>query len=168
MRPDLVLADLIPPGQRPIVHELVLAEGPAWEDWGFLASPVRGFGGVTVIRPGEPFRFSGKYGTRIYAYRAGEAPPAELTDAWKAEHPSARPPVEHVGFVALTSPLTRLEHTLAVEAVAPDALRLAVVEQHRVHAWPGYLVWLVPLVLVAGGAFGFVRLRRRRARSAVA
>lgn len=161
--PLQTLADILPPGHRSVVHELVLLDGPAWKEWSFLAAPVRGFGGVAVLRAGEAFPFSTKYGTRIYAFAQGEVPPAELTETWKAAHSSAAPPVDEVAFVPVLSSLNRIVHTLSIEEVGAGTLRLALAGDERDHSWPPFLTWLVLVLLVAAGLLGYLRLRRRRA-----
>ncbi|MBI5364686.1 MAG: hypothetical protein HZA53_16030, partial [Planctomycetes bacterium] len=95
-----LLADLVLPGTKGVVLELVLEPGPAWTDWSFVAYPTRGFHVAERLEPGKAFRFSGKYATRLYAVKAGEEAPAELDEAWRANHPSCDPPVQQVADVS--------------------------------------------------------------------
>jgi len=159
------LADLILPGAKDVRHELVLEDGPAWKDWVFVGYPMHGFRGLERLHPGEPFRFSSKYGTRLYAARPDEPLPAELDDAWKSSHPSSAPPVEQVRFVGLWNPLARIETRARVDGVDGAAIQLTVTGETREHAWPPFLNWAVPVVLVACGVWLLLR-RRRRMRSA--
>lgn len=157
-----LLADLVLPGTKGVVHELVLEDGPAWKEWGFVGFPMRGFHGVERLEPGRPFRFSGKYGTRIYAVPIGEDVPAELDAAWCALHANSTPPVGEVKHVGTWDPLERVLTRVRVDGVEGTSLRLSVATETREHAWPPFLSWAVPIVLVAGGIALIVRLRRGR------
>src|SRR5262245_29097750 len=49
-------ADVIPPGHKPVEHVLVLSEALANGEI-VAAAPTRGFHGVQIVAPGEPFSF---------------------------------------------------------------------------------------------------------------
>jgi hypothetical protein len=157
--------DVLPPGQRAVVHELVLVPSRALDGWTIVAAPTAGFGGHHVIVPGEPFGFSSKYGTRLFAATADESIPSELDDAWMLRHRATEIPVARVSSVPLTSPLQRITTRLFVDSVGPSRVSLHVVDEQRVNAFPPGFVWAGIGVLAALGLFGLMLVRRRRRRA---
>lgn len=158
------MPDLMPPGRKQVRHELVLDWGAVPREQRFVASPIRGFHGSCEIHPGEPFPFSSKYGTRIYAVPSDAAVPPQERIAADCSWPSAAIPVREVASTAAGHPLARVESTLAVRAVRADGLELACTGQRRLDAMGnelGDLDW-VPLAAIAGaGAWLVWRLSRR-------
>lgn len=161
------LADLVLPGTKPVEHRLVLDPGPHGTEWRFLAFPVRGFGGVEHVLPEQPFEFSSKYGTRIYAVRPDETVPERPDAEWITKHPVGAIPVSEVHAVGLADPLSSVETRLRVDGVDATAVRLSIVGEEREHAWPPFLTWAVPAGGVALGVFLLLCfVRRRSARTA--
>jgi len=151
--------DLITPGNKSVRHELSLDVDETFAEWRFLAAPTAGFRGVTTIEAGQPFRFSSKYGTRIYALPAGEAPPERCTEEWAAGRPQSEPGVGEIGQVSILSPLARVLTRLRVVEVSEGALKLERVGEER---WDssGTPIGEAVLNLYLGGiaAVGFVGL----------
>jgi hypothetical protein len=161
-------ADILPPGHRDVRHELVLEELSPGEGWTMVVTPVRGFGGVSVIEPGVPFTFSSKYGTRVYAL-PGDAPVPEDPDAVRALALAVGDlPVAEVSSTPLVSPLTRVLTTLRVVSVEEGRVVLEVVDERRLGAGglevrTGLLVATLALVACAGlVALWALRRRARR------
>lgn len=125
-RPDVLL-----PGTRPVEHVLVLDWAEVPDGTRFVASPMRGFHGHHVIRRGEPFAFSGKYGTRILVAPPGAVLPAPERAVRGEGWPSAAVPVAEVASAALASPLQRVVTTLRVARVDERELELAVTGEQR-------------------------------------
>jgi hypothetical protein len=145
--------DLLQPGHREVVHELVMEPSPHFESFDIVAFPVRGFGGHTRVLADQPFEFSSKYGTRIYALQPG----AEVPDDREALHALAQAsgdlPVSEVSSVALTSPVESVLTRLRIESIADGALRLQVVEHHESFE-PGFPIALgVALLLFSASAW---------------
>lgn len=160
------LFDVLPAGERAIVHELVLLPSPALSGWTLVAAPSAGFGGHHVVVPGEPFRFSTKYGTQLYACRAEETIPDALSAEWMTAHRPTPIPVLETRSVSLLSPLQRLTTRLEVDGIGPTRVSLHVVDEQRVNAFPGGVLWVGLGAIAALGLFGLVLLRRgRRARA---
>ncbi|MFO1076814.1 MAG: hypothetical protein U1E73_03710 [Planctomycetota bacterium] len=157
--------DLLPPGRKPVQHELILDWAGAPPTQRFVASPARGFSGNREIRPGEPFRFSSSYGTRIYAVPADAVlPDRKERIAEDAPWPSAPVPVREVRSTSFGHPLARVITTIAVKALRPDALELAFVAERRCDAAGnelGSLDWLPLAALALAGAVWTWRLSRR-------
>lgn len=159
----LVLAlDLIAPGHKPVQHKLVLEDSAHFEQHRFFAEPVRGFSGFQEIRPGEPFDFSSKYSTRIFALPRDAQPDAGAKVASLAVA-SGDIPVSETESVALTSPIERVETRLKIVRVENGAIELAVVSSDEQYSGP-------MLAAIGGGialcATGLVLFARRRQRSA--
>jgi len=161
--PAFAVPDLLPPGHKDVRHELILLWDATALPQKFVASPMRGFHGNVTIRPGEPFPFSSKYGTRIVAAPPGAdlPPPAErLADVpW----PSAPVPVREVRSIGAGHPLARVETTFRITAVENDTIRFERVAEHRFDAAGrelGDLDWLPLCLIAAGGAFWLWRLDR--------
>ena len=162
--------DILPPGHKDVRHELVLEWGDDCAQHVFVASPTAGFHGHHEIRRGEPFTFSSKYGTRIYAAPVdAHLPPRERVQdtAW----PSADVPVREVRSIASGHPLARVETTLRVLQVSAEGIRFEQVSERRFDAHGlelGGLDWLPLCVIGAAGAFWLLRLARRNRRTAAA
>lgn len=157
--------DILPPGQRPVVHELVVLPTPVLDGWKIVAAPVAGFSGHTLVVPGEPFRFSTKYGTRLFACAADEGLPERLDEAWMAAHRPTPIPVEQVASVAMTSPLERLTTRLSIDAIGPERIALHVVDEQRVNSFPPAAIGAALVATAALGLFGLMLVRRRRIRT---
>jgi len=154
--------DLIAPGHKPIQHQLVLEASAHFEQHRFFAEPMRGFHGFHEIRPGEPFDFSSKYSTRIFAL------PRDVTlEAGAKVAPlavaSGDIPVSETSSVVLTSPVERVETRLKFVRVENGVLELAVVSSDEQYSG-------AMLAAIGGGialcATGLVLFARRRQRSA--
>ncbi len=154
--------DLLPPGHHAVRHELVL-EWPADAGWRFVASPVRGFGGTTVIAAGEPFDFSGKYGTRIYAVPAAAPLPNGDQRLGDVAWPNAAVPVAEIASVPIGHPLARVVTTVRVTAVRNGTIEFVRTGEQRFDTLGhelGALTWLPLAVTAAAGAFWLTRLAR--------
>jgi len=159
--------DLLPPGHRPVEHRLIL-DWPAERDWRFCASPTAGMHGTTAIARGEPFAFSSKYGTRIYALPRGAALPAAAEALAATAWPHGAVPVREVASTAVGSRLARVVTTLRVTAIDGNDIHLAVVREQRFDADGrelGNLDWLPLAVVAAAGAAWLFVLDRRVLRS---
>jgi len=158
----VLVLDLIAPGHKPVQHQLVLEASAHFEQHRFFAEPVQGFHGFQEIRPGEPFDFSSKYGTRIFALPREVTPDAGAKVASLAVA-SANIPVSEVSSVVLASPLERVETRLKLARVENGAIELAVVASEEQHS-------SAMLAAIGGGialcATGLVLFARRRRRSA--
>lgn len=158
-------ADLVPPGMHPVEHTLVFDDAPSFRQWRLCAFPVRGFGGVEVVQPGVPFRFSGKYGTRLYACRPDAALPedAEALRAWLAANAAAVDiPVEEVRNVPLVSTLESVRTRLRFVGVEQGALQVEVVDEERSHDPLVLSVWLVGAAAASAAAWWLLRRRSGR------
>lgn len=132
-------ADVLPPGSRGIEHTLVLQPSPWFERLELHAFPTAGFGGATRLAPGEPFTFSSKYGTRIYAFEPGTAPEEwkldldagnlrdpRLDAPWSA---LGEIPVQEDDAVPIASPVESVRTTLRIASIEAGAIRLDVVDE---------------------------------------
>ena len=164
--------DVLPPGSRRLTHELVLEASPHFETYELFAAPVRGFGGVTHLVTGEPFRFSTKYGTRIYALDKGAEFPDDAR-VWVGAPPSAASlaqhgvravgaiPVQEQGSAPIGSPVEHVRTHLRVVAVADGEVRLEVVAEHVERDLSGLLALGGALSAGIVGLGLLVRARRR-------
>lgn len=125
--------DVLPPGHRGAVHELVLVASAAPEGSVVVAAPTRGFGGVEVVRLGAPFPFSSKYGTRLYVLPGGAAPPDAAALREGRHGAGVRIPVAEVASVPLASRVARVETRLRLVAAtgADGGYALEVVGETR-------------------------------------
>ena len=161
--------DVLQPGEKSVRHVVVLEQAAALEGVTLVLAPVRGFHGVKVLAAGEPCEFSSKYGTRVYALRAGQALPEDVEELARVAFASGGLPVGEVSAVALVDPTTEIVSTVRVVSLDGDALVLE--EVRRIRTGPGGLrvreLW-VALTLGLVAASGLVLLAvllRRRARA---
>lgn len=110
--------DLIAPGHRSSRHELLIATDDVSRDLRLWMAPVQGFGSSTRVEPSRAYRFSSKYGSRLWILGPEEEPPARLDDAWGAAHRSIEIPFHEIGSVPVGSPVTRI---LTLCRIRPDA-----------------------------------------------
>jgi hypothetical protein len=147
-------ADVLPPGSRGIEHTLVLEPSPWFERLELHAFPTAGFGGATRLAPGEPFTFSSKYGTRIYAFETGTAPEEwrldldagnlrdpRLDAPWFA---TGEIPVREDDAVPIASPVESVRTTLRIASIEAGTIRLEVVGEN--------VEWNAPIVAAAAAA----------------
>ena len=159
--------DLIPPGHRPVVHELAFDRLELPPGTRLVATPVRGFGGVEEVQAGAPFRFSSKYGTTFFLVPENEDVVAP-EPGHGLGHPSAAPPVGEIRSLPLVNPVARVLTTLAFDGVEAGELRLSVVNEERFDAngepvGPGsYAPWIAVLLL---GVIAVHKLGQRRWRA---
>ena len=160
-------ADVIPPGHKRVEHVLVLSEALANGEI-LAAAPTRGFHGVQTVIPGEPFSFSSKYGTRLYALPAGSAIPDDLEALRTAAIASADIPVTQVTTVPLLNPLASIVTTLRVTLTPEGGLSVQVLDEERIQVVQERLLSILVVLGAVGclGLVGIVWLVRKRARAA--
>lgn len=159
--------DVLPVGSKGVRHELVLERSPHFSEHDFFAAPVRGFGGCVRIVPGEPFTFSSKYRTRIYALALGSTcpdtfEPGQGPSVAALALASGDIPVAEVNSVHLASPTRGLTTRLRIAAVSDSGIQLEVLETLVERDMP--VIALVGTGLVIG-VLGLVVLGRRRRRA---
>jgi hypothetical protein len=159
--------DILLPGHKPVRHALVLETAPGVELPRLVAHPVRGFGGWTEVRPGEPFEFSTKYGTHLCAVQPGEVVPDRVDAAWCSAHASTPIPVQQVASLSFASPVEALTTTLLVEGVELGALRLRARDETRSTSLAGWAPIAVLALVALAGVVGLTWFVRRRNASAV-
>lgn len=160
-------ADLIPPGYKRVSHTLVVEPSPLLAAHDLVAYPVRGFGTAVRVVPGQPFDFSSKYGTKLYAVprdRALPAHPEVVRREWFEGFASCSVPVVHVGSVPVASPTLSIETRLVLEQLDPDTLRFSVVGE-TVERDPATLAVMAAAVVL--GTLGLAWFARRRRRAQV-
>ncbi len=160
--------DVIIPGEKPVANEMVVTGGI--EGMRLVATPLAGFGTAEVI-PGKPFRFSGKYGTHLYAVPADVALPEDFDRAFYEQQIPASifPPATPT--VPVASPLARILWTYRVLGIEDGELKLELMDEERfgkagkLDEEGNFVGWLVFI-----GACGFIGLllvaRRRRSKAA--
>ncbi len=162
------LADLLPPGHRSVVHEIVVLADPALEDLQLVAAPYPGFAGVVPVEPGVPFRFSSKYGTRLYGLpRGAEVPDRFAPESFPPECVLMGPFAEVASAPAL-SPLARVLTTYRVEGSEGGKPRFVLAGETRFG--PGgvelslsaLLPWLLGLAAIGVAGLLLVARWRRR------
>lgn len=120
--------DVLLPGHRAVSHTIVL-EGDA-AGHRLVAAPTAGFA-VQEVAIGEPFRFSSKYGTRLWAFAQG-TPVPERWDAElfaKSALVASLPP--EIASVPVTSSLRSVQTTLRVDGLASGRLALSKLSEVR-------------------------------------
>ena len=162
------LPDILLPGQRSVAHELVLEIAPGCRPPELVAFPTQGLGVARRVMPGEPFRFSSKYGTCLYELASGEALPPGADRDWAVSHVALAIPVVEEGTVLLSSPVRRLRTTLRLSGAA-GSLRLDVMGTERfdrngepMGATSSTIWFLLLSSLGAAWLFRLGRIRRRR------
>lgn len=166
----LPVPDVLPPGHRPVVHELVVEASSHFTELDFHAAPIRGlappdgFGIHARIVPGEPFAFSSKYGTRIYALAKGATFPEDRAAMAAVAVASGDIPVQATTGVPAISPVERVLTTLRIASVADGRIELQVVGEHE--DWDALVPAVVGLTFAVGVAGMIVLARRRKAQPA--
>ena len=162
-------ADILLPGHKPVKHVLVFEDLSPPPGQRLIVGPTRGLGGFEEIKPGEPFRFSNKYGTRIYWVPVdvpAQAWDQESLHAW----PNAIPPVSEINSVLIVSSVADVITKLRYEGIVDEQPVIGVVSQVKLDS-SGKVVssatfLLTMLLLVGGGlALCFYATRRLRADS---
>ena len=124
-----VHADIILPGHKSIQHRLTFVDSPALRENRLIAAPVRGFEGFQEIRVGQPFSFSTKYGTRIYAVPSDYQPPERFDHGESLEFPFADPPVNSITSLSILNSTSKIETRCKLVAVNDQSLIIEVVEE---------------------------------------
>lgn len=160
-------ADILLPGHKPVKHVLVFEDLSPPPGQRLIVGPTRGLGGFEEIKPGEPFRFSNKYDTRIYL-----VPVDSPSQAWDQESlhawPNAIPPVREINSVLIVSSVADVITKLRYEGIVDEQPVIGVVSQVKLDS-SGKVVsstalLLTMLLLVGGGlALCFYATRRLRA-----
>jgi len=159
-------ADVLMPGTRSVRHELVVESSPALQGVTLVATPLHGFRAGDPIVPGQPFPFSTKYGTRLYAFAPGVAIPQDREALEASALASTDLPVIEETAVPLVSPVTRVLTRLRVTAILERRIELEILGEERLDASGRPAASLLRLTLLgaiaAAGLLGVLLLRRRR------
>ena len=123
-----LVADMIPPGNKGVSHKLVFVDSPLLKSHRLIAMPVRGFGGHEEVQPDRPFRFSTKYGTRLYVVPNDFVPPAKVNRRELLPFPSCDVPVSSTTYVSIFSPIASLRSICKLVAVEDDAIQVELVD----------------------------------------
>ena len=159
-------ADILLPGHKPVKHVLVFEDLSPPPGQRLIVGPTRGLGGFEEIKPGEPFRFSNKYGTRIYLVPVDV--PAQTWDqeslhAW----PNAIPPVSEINSVLIVSSVADVITKLRYEGIVDEQPVIGVVSQVKLDS-SGKVVssatFLLTMLLLAGGGLALCFYAARRLR----
>ncbi len=158
-------ADLIPPGNKGVSHKLVFVDSPLLESHRLIAMPVRGFGGHEEVQPDRPFRFSTKYGTRLYVVPDDFVLPAKVDPGEPLPFPSCDVPVASTTYVPIFSPIASLRSTCKLVAVEDDAIQVDLVGHVELNS-AGHPVTLLNsllpmLAISAAGLIGCCLIWRR-------
>ena len=160
-----LVADLIPPGHKSVSHKLVFVDSQLLQSHRVIAMPVRGFGGAEEVKAGHPFRFSSKYGTRLYAVPRDFVPPKRVSPGKPLPFPSCEVPVTCVTSVPGFSPVASLTSTCKLSKVTADQIRVELIEHVELDAQgrPASMRRsMLPLLVIASvGLLGCLLLWRR-------
>lgn len=166
-------ADVLPPGDKSIEHQLVFESSPLFDDYRLVAAPIRGFEGVHVVVPGQPFQFSSKYGTRFYLIPESDTEDLKFDREYFDHWPSSLPPVSQIPSVPITSPVASAVTTVRFADVQDGKPHIIVVDHKELESsgkpasYRRAYWWLI--FPVVGGvvllASVFRRLRSRDANS---
>lgn len=129
--PMPAIADLIPPGFKSVEHNLVFVESEALHSHRLVAAPVRGFGGITEIQAGVPFRFSTKYRTRFYLIPKDTAALADFDPAQFASWPSVDLPQTEIQSVPIFSTVATALTTLKFTGIIQDGSPQIELVEHK-------------------------------------
>ncbi|MGE0144166.1 MAG: hypothetical protein AB7I19_10735 [Planctomycetota bacterium] len=158
--------DVMVPGEKNVEHRLILEWDREALPFQFVATPTHGFSGVHAIQPGEPFRFSNKYGTKIVALPGtATLPPAGGKLDPDGPWPRQAVPVTEVRSVPASHPLAIVETSLRITRVTESSIEFETLGERRLDTsgreLSGSYFW--PLILVASvGVAGLMYLGRTR------
>jgi hypothetical protein len=120
-------ADLIPPGHKSVHHELVFEDSALLAENRLIAAPTAGFHGVVVIKPGERFSFSSKYGTEFYLVPKDEPLPTDFERETFSKWFHCSPPVQEISSVPWTSPVAKALTVLTLDTISETGPVITVV-----------------------------------------
>jgi hypothetical protein len=165
------VADLVPEGHHSVRHGMVLLPDERLEGVQLHLAPVRGFSGAEPWVPGEEAGWSGKYGTRVYALRPGEAASDDPKELAEAAFASGEIPFGHFSFLPNADPTFRIVTTVRLVSIGDGAIALEEVETRRYDrdgqerrgpSEPGAILPLLIGVAVVGAVLLLVSFSRRR------
>lgn len=166
--------DVIAPGRHGVKHEMVVEPSEALGGGTLVCWVASGIGGPdSTVVPGEPFRFSSKYDSRLYLLPEG-VDPSEVTRPTASaplDYPSAPPPRGEIHDLPNANPVHAALTTIRLRGVDGDRLDFEVVD-HVLFDASGTpvgesrqaFVWA--MILAVGLAAGASLLSRRKRREA--
>jgi hypothetical protein len=163
--------DVLVPGEKNVEHRLILEWDREALPFQFVATPTKGFSGVHAIRPGEPFHFSNKYGTKIVAVPVTvELPPDGGRLDPEAPWPRQAVPVTEIRSAPASHPMAIVETSLRITRVTESSIEFETLGERRLDAagreLSGSHFW--PLILIAiAGVAGLVYLGSTRRNDAL-
>ena len=165
--PNIAVSDVLKPGYKNIKHELVFADTPFISDNQLVAAPIAGFHGIEKIEPEKPFRFSSKYGTRIYLIPAGDSIPTEFDRDAFAKYLSWDMPLSETRSLPASSPIASILTTLRFVGTGVADAKLEVADQEQYDrsgniAKPGNMMLWFSLAVAAGLGICLLAIRRMR------
>ncbi|MBL8890055.1 MAG: hypothetical protein JNL67_08760 [Planctomycetaceae bacterium] len=126
--PCVAVADVLPPGHKSVNHELLFVDSDVLRESRLIAAPIAGFQGVAVIKPGERFSFSSKYGTKFYLVPNDMPMPSDFDREHFEAWPNGAPPVHEISSVPWTSSVSSVLTVLKLESTSESGPVIAVVE----------------------------------------
>ncbi|MEX1026019.1 MAG: hypothetical protein WD226_13175 [Planctomycetota bacterium] len=161
--------DVLPRGDHRVKNEVVFVESEALRAVRLVASPTAGFGGVEEVEVGQPFPYSLKYGTKVYAVPRGielEFPSSFRDQDW----PCSTVEIGGHDTASDFSPVYARLITVKLLAVGPERLELERVDRVEIdqNGQPvdPSMIYLRTAGWVALGLFLLIALRRHRQRRA--
>ncbi len=125
--PSVVSADVLPAGHKRVNHELVFEDSELLNKQRVIAAPIAGFHGVLVVKPGERFSFSSKYGTKFYLVPKDEPLPTDFDPDLFSKWPNSFPPVQEISSVPWTSSVESALTVLTLDSISETGLVVSVV-----------------------------------------
>jgi len=161
------IADIILPGFKKVKHELVFESSELFDSHRLVAAPIAGFKGVAVIQPGQPFRFSSKYGTQFYVVPKKVMDLPEFDQQTFAQWPHCSPPKAEINQVPVSNPTASALTTLRLAEVTSEGPVIEIVshielDQFGNVASPTRNILLFGLLIAAGLAFCLIAIRRMK------
>lgn len=158
--------DVLMEGTRAVKHEIVIEDSPLFAQFDWYVANSTGLGAAPArVHAGEPFSFSSKYESKLYALEPGVPCPARIADLNATARAIADFPVRELHSVSLGSPVESLTTRLRFERGEDAVARLVVVDDE-------YVLDRATVAIVAAGlavgVVGLAVLARRTARTKAA
>ena len=124
-----VSSDVIPPGHKPVVHDILIAGTERFPEYTFFVAPTSMAGGVHRVRPGQPIRFYKLASPRLWAVKGPVPATPTLLDLDQPGNPRSSETFHQASTVPELDPTSRIRTTVTVKSIDKGVLRLERVDK---------------------------------------
>lgn len=117
-------ADVIPPGEKPVAHQIFIAGTEAFPDYEFFVGPTTMAGELKKVIPGQALSFYKFAAPLLWAVKKPVAKTPTLSELQKSTSPRSEKPFFMVDTLPVSDPTTNIRTTYTVTSIEDGVVHL--------------------------------------------